>query len=205
MHVGYTDVPLAPDRPFDVENVRSDGLEILARFSPADSGLVGLSVRRSPGGEEETLITYDFGFDRLEINCGRSSLDLSTERPLTGGPLHRAPDQPLELRLFLDASVIEVFANGRAATARVYPIRSDSLGVRVFSPGCEACRDGQVPRPGRAAVARPLGDRLDLGRHRGYSGRRLTSVDGVEDLCGGLRSGCPRHPRSALHRHFGGC
>ena len=133
MHVGYTDVPLAPDRPFDVENVRSDGLEILARFSPADSGLVGLSVRRSPGGEEETLITYDFGFDRFEINCGRSSLDLSTERPLTGGPLHRAPDQPLELRLFLDASVIEVFANGRAATARLYPIRSDSLGVRVFS------------------------------------------------------------------------
>jgi beta-fructofuranosidase len=38
--------------------------------------------------------------------------------------------------VFLDKSVVEVFANGRQAVMRrVYPSRPDSLGVRLFSHG----------------------------------------------------------------------
>jgi len=42
------------------------------------------------------------------------------------------------MHVFLDGSVIEVFANGRAATTRVYPTRPDSVGIQVF---------GREPRP----------------------------------------------------------
>ena len=40
------------------------------------------------------------------------------------------------LQVFLDASTIEVFANGRAAASRIYPMRSDSVGIQLLSaPG----------------------------------------------------------------------
>ena len=40
------------------------------------------------------------------------------------------PREPLKLRIFIDRSVVEVFANGRQCmTQRIYPARRDSLGV----------------------------------------------------------------------------
>ena len=108
-------------------------IEMTAEFSHASSGTVGLAVRRSPGGEEETLIAYNFTDDRLEVDCRRSSLDPTAERPLSGGSLRLPRRSPLKLHIFLDGSVIEVFANGRAAASRIYPTRSDSLHVQTYS------------------------------------------------------------------------
>ena len=62
---------------------------------------------------------------------------------------HRAPetgavsiarDETLKLRVFVDKSVVEVFANGKQCVAmRVYPDREDSVGVSLRSQGqvCE--------------------------------------------------------------------
>jgi beta-fructofuranosidase len=48
-------------------------------------------------------------------------------------------EQPLDLRVFVDRSVVEVFANGRQyLTKRIYPVRDDSLGIQLFSRGGEA-------------------------------------------------------------------
>jgi beta-fructofuranosidase len=45
----------------------------------------------------------------------------------------------LRLRVFVDKPVIEVFANDRQAICRrVYPGRSDSLGVVLFAKGGKA-------------------------------------------------------------------
>ena len=47
-----------------------------------------------------------------------------------------APDEPLELRVFLDNSILEVFANGKTArTLRVYPTLPDAEGVSVCARG----------------------------------------------------------------------
>ncbi len=47
--------------------------------------------------------------------------------------------EPLKLRVFVDKSVVEVFANDRQAIGRrVYPVRDDSLGVSVFASGGSA-------------------------------------------------------------------
>ncbi len=55
------------------------------------------------------------------------------------GPLPLAPDEPLLLHIFIDCSVIEVFANYRLCmSCRVYPSRSDSLGVGLFARGGNA-------------------------------------------------------------------
>jgi beta-fructofuranosidase len=43
---------------------------------------------------------------------------------------------PLRLRVFVDRTIVEVFANGRLClTRRMYPTREDSLGVSVFAAG----------------------------------------------------------------------
>jgi beta-fructofuranosidase len=48
-------------------------------------------------------------------------------------------DEPLSLRVFLDGSVVEVFANRRhCLTSRVYPIWEDSTGLSVRAEGGRA-------------------------------------------------------------------
>ena len=47
--------------------------------------------------------------------------------------------EPLRLRIFVDRSLIEAFANGRQClTVRVYPTLEDSRGVSVFARGSGA-------------------------------------------------------------------
>ena len=54
-------------------------------------------------------------------------------------PLELDAEEPLRLRVFLDRSVLEVFANGRqCVTQRLYPSRDDSVGVRLFAHGAAA-------------------------------------------------------------------
>jgi sucrose-6-phosphate hydrolase SacC (GH32 family) len=54
-------------------------------------------------------------------------------------PLQLVPGEPLRLHVFLDRSILEVFANDRQCiTQRIYPSRADSLGVAAFAVGGEA-------------------------------------------------------------------
>jgi sucrose-6-phosphate hydrolase SacC (GH32 family) len=98
-----------------------------------------LTVRSAPGGKEQTSITYHRTAGQLLVERERSSLSPDVERGTQGGALALAEDETLKLQVFLDASVIGIFANDRAClTSRVYPSRSDSLGVGVFARGDKA-------------------------------------------------------------------
>ena len=49
-------------------------------------------------------------------------------------PFKLKNDELLELQIFIDKSIIEVFANGRQCiTQRVYPILSESKGIEVIA------------------------------------------------------------------------
>ncbi|MDI7275806.1 MAG: glycoside hydrolase family 32 protein [Anaerolineae bacterium] len=120
---------------FDVSGER---LEILAEFEP-QAREVGLRLRRSPGGEEETLVYYDPKSSRLVVDRERASLDPAAYAGVHGGPLALGRDEPLRLHLFLDHSILEVYANERVSlTERIYPSRADSLGVAAYAPGGRA-------------------------------------------------------------------
>ncbi len=115
-----------------------DCLEILAELEVGEAAQVGLGLRCSPGGEEETLIYYDRASSSLVLDRTRASLDPATHRDPASGPLALAPGEPLCLRIFIDRSLVEVYANGRAClTARIYPTRPDSLGVKLLACGGE--------------------------------------------------------------------
>ncbi|WP_187432996.1 glycoside hydrolase family 32 protein [Natronococcus pandeyae] len=135
---GEQTIPSNDELLFDDDAGRA--LEISATIDPKDAGRVGLTVLRSPEREEVTEVTYYPHVDCLGIDATRSSTRSdATVRPAEEGPLRLEDDEPLELRVFVDRSIVEVFANGRRSlAARAYPGRSDSTGLSFFARGGEA-------------------------------------------------------------------
>lgn len=77
---------------------------------------------------------YEFNKDFFE----KTSPDVLS-RPPESASLFIENGDPLQLRVFVDRSVVEVFANGRQCVAiRVYPGREDSTGVSLLSQGQES-------------------------------------------------------------------
>jgi beta-fructofuranosidase len=132
-HRRFADLALSPADTV-LSDVEGDCLELIVELEVGDAREVGLAVRVSPGGEEETRILYEAGAGRLTVDRERSSQSPDVHRDAHGGPLTLAPGEPLRLRVFLDRSVVEVYANGRAClTSRIYPSRPDSLGIALFA------------------------------------------------------------------------
>lgn len=118
----------------DNEITRSTMLEARVVFAPGNWGQRGLRLFRSAGGEEETLLYYDAKRQRMVVDKTRCSLNPTVEKGVQGGPFQLEPDEPLELHLFIDHSVLEVFINGRATlTTRVYPALEVMPLAGVFS------------------------------------------------------------------------
>lgn len=117
-----------------IEGVKGRSLEIRLNAQRGSARRTGLSLCRSPGGEEETLVYVDWETEQLVIDARRASLSAEGEGIQTGrvGALEDAVD----LHLYLDGSVLEVVADGRLAlNARVYPSRDDSLSVQLVAQG----------------------------------------------------------------------
>ncbi|MEJ7653533.1 MAG: glycoside hydrolase family 32 protein [Chloroflexia bacterium] len=127
---------VAADTNVSLRHVQGDCIEILARFDLGDAERCGLSVRRSPDGEEETIIGYDRAEGALYLDTRRSSQSPDVETDERRTALALEPGSPLELNVFLDRSVIELYATGGVCmSVRVYPTRADSQGVEAFSEG----------------------------------------------------------------------
>jgi beta-fructofuranosidase len=140
-------------------SMRGDSLEIKAEFELGGSEAVGLTVRVAPHAEEQTSITYNRTNSQLLVERERSSLSPDVDRAPQGGLLALAENETLKLHVFLDASVIEIFANDRAClTSRIYPSRPDSLSL------------GTIARSGKARLKA-----LDVWEMHPISPNRLTS------------------------------
>jgi beta-fructofuranosidase len=137
-HVGLQDATVGPLSPTPVD-LQGAALEIVAEFLPSQADQVGLKVRCAPDGSEQTLVAYDPGSGWLSIERERSSLDAAVHREPHGTRVKLVDGENLTLQVFVDHSVIEVYANGRAClTSRVYPSRADSIGVELFARGGSA-------------------------------------------------------------------
>ena len=149
----HKDISLADGAEIVLKDIAGDCLEIEMEIDPGSASQVGLRVRRSPQGEEETVIAYEPGSSKLILDVAKSSLDkdvrYGTHRPHTaeGGddvrvqkaPFEVPPGETFKLRVFLDRSIIEVYGDDRqCVTQRIYPSRKDSLGVSLFCKGGSA-------------------------------------------------------------------
>jgi beta-fructofuranosidase len=125
-----------PDSDLALSDIHGTSLELNIQMSAADATQYGVKVCTSPNSEEQTLVYYDATDKRLKIDTTKSGLT-NSPKTIEGGPCELKSGEPLKLRVFVDKSVLEVFANdGRQAVMRrIYPTRSDSTGVALFSKG----------------------------------------------------------------------
>jgi beta-fructofuranosidase len=149
---------LPANREVVLDGVLGNAVEIAAEIDLGKAQMVELNVLRSPGREEFTRIAFyrDRGYvdwDRSDgwarFHASRDSLivvdtsysselpDVESRAPEIA-PVYLAPGETLKLRVFVDKSVVEVFANDRQCLAvRVYPGREDSLGVSLRAQGAD--------------------------------------------------------------------
>ena len=132
--IGATPVVESPFQ--ELRGLAGDCIELSMELDTGSAVECGLTVRRTPDGAEETRIVYNPREATLRVDRARASLDPEAHTDEQGGPLRLAEGEPLRLRVFLDRSVLEIFANGRAClTDRIYPSRPDSLGLGLFAAG----------------------------------------------------------------------
>ncbi len=120
-------------------DVAGKAIEIKAVIRPGKAKEVRLKVLQSPDDSEYTMIRYSSDQTLLVDTSHASLLEGLEPRPPETGPFNLGSDEPLELRIFIDRSVVEVFANGRQCLCvRVYPTQDNSRGISIFSQDGEA-------------------------------------------------------------------
>lgn len=125
---------LADGETRPIEGVVGDSCELALEIEPCAARHCGLKVRSSGGGEEQTLLYYDAAAKELVFDSTRSGRE--GRKVVERAPFALKPGEPLTLRVFVDKSVVEIYANDRQAIARrVYPARPDSVGVSLFTRG----------------------------------------------------------------------
>jgi len=135
-HPGIVDcIAVESDNEVTLDGMEGKDLELFIEMESGEASAYGVQVCSSPGGEERTLVFYDAVAKKLCIDTRNSSLGEGA-KSVEGGPFELAQGEMLKLRVFIDQSVVEVFANDRQAVMRrIYPTREDSVGVAVFSRG----------------------------------------------------------------------
>ena len=152
-----------------LEGIEGNTVELNLEIDPKDANLVEVNVLRSPNKEEFTRITFfkDRGYNyrfrapnRTALNANSplikniksrqeslltidtsysSILPDSISRAPETAPVHLDDQEILNLRIFIDRSVLEVFINGKqCVSVRVYPGRDDSLGISLYARGSAA-------------------------------------------------------------------
>ena len=123
----YTRIAFYRDRGFKVQNPSDHSGAIHHTGQAAIRGF----RRPRPVDRYESLLTLDSSYS--------STLPGALSRAPETAPIRLDPDEPLRLRVFIDRSVVEVFANGKQCVAvRVYPGRADSTGVSLRAQGSHA-------------------------------------------------------------------
>ncbi len=128
-------VALKAGKEVVLDRIYGNTIELLVEIDPQNAKQCGVKVCRSPGGEEQTLVYYDAAEKKLKIDVTKASLGEGPKN-VEAGPFELKKGETLKLRVFVDKSVVEAFANDRqAAMRRIYPTRPDSVGVSLFSQG----------------------------------------------------------------------
>jgi beta-fructofuranosidase len=121
-HHAETDSDVAKERVLNA--VKGDTLEIIVDLDLGDAKEAGLLLRRSADGKKSVPIRYD----GKKLHVAGLDVPLQLE----------AKEKTLHLHVYLDRSVLEVYANNRACITRVIEAGSDQQGVALFARGGSA-------------------------------------------------------------------
>jgi sucrose-6-phosphate hydrolase SacC (GH32 family) len=117
----------------EMSAIQEDSIEIELEIDGGSADEFGISFRKTPDGEEETLLFYKRSTNEILIDRRKSTLNTEYERGVSGGKLSM-DIETAKFHIFLDKSMIEAYVNNlKSLTSRVYPTREDALGLAIFA------------------------------------------------------------------------
>ena len=132
----HSQIMVAADSEQVVNDIQGNTLDLEVVLEPFGATRCGVKVCCAPDGSEETVIGYDQVAQTLYIDPARSSSRGMGLTVVESGPFHLGGTELLHLRILIDKSVVEVFANERQSVLRrIYPSQSTSVQVKLFSTG----------------------------------------------------------------------
>ena len=105
-----------------LQRIAGDTLELDVRLRPGSTGRCGVEVHSDVHGLNGFPITFEP--DRQTLSLGETRIPF---------PLGR--DEDLKLRIFIDKSLVEVFANDRIAALSPHRYEPGDVGVTLFAEG----------------------------------------------------------------------
>lgn len=128
-----------PTQLQDLPALRSVKFEISAIFSELNGHeKLVFHVRASPDLAEVTKVVIDVANETVLVDRRRSSLANLGARTTDQGKIQLLPGENLDVRLFVDNSIVEVFVNNRfSLTSRIYPSLELSTGVSCGFGNCD--------------------------------------------------------------------
>lgn len=114
--------------------LRGDQLDIELDLALPVGGVAEVHLRATPdGAERTTLVLTRAAASQVEVALDRtrSSLDPTVDSSPRAGEVPVGADGVVQLRVLVDHSALEVFANERPLTARIYPTHETATGVEV--------------------------------------------------------------------------
>lgn len=127
-------IELSQGSEVKLKDLGSELMELEVSFLPNASRQYGVKVCVSEDGREETVIYYDQEDKMLKFDTRKSGISFG-RKIIEEAPLELKSGEPLVLRVFVDKSIVEVYANNRQAIARrVYPTLGGN-GISLFSNG----------------------------------------------------------------------
>lgn len=113
-------IDVKSDVPYRLKQIAGDALELKLTLTPGTATEFGVEVHCNAQGTS--------GFP-IAVDLARNTLRLGD----TVAPFELRAGEDLELRVFIDKNVIEVFANERQAAVASHAYASEDLGICLFS------------------------------------------------------------------------
>ena len=151
--VALTPFKLRENIPDPLRGVSGSCLHLHATISKETSRAMEILLRRSPDDREATVLRYEWEIGRLVLDRTRSSLDPEVRRDVQEVTYFPQRENVVDMDIYLDESVVEVFLDRRAAFAtRIYPTLQESEGLALRCFGGDATVDS-------VTISRILGDK----------------------------------------------
>lgn len=116
--------------------------EMNATINTGNANQVGFILGKSPDGQEEYKIYYDFSKQQWIVDASKSSLSTLVRKDVRTGNYAITQGAAINVRVFVDGSVLEVFIDDKAHfSGRFFPTLTNATGVDMFASGGTATAD----------------------------------------------------------------
>jgi sucrose-6-phosphate hydrolase SacC (GH32 family) len=105
-----------------LKSIAGDSLELLLRIRQGGAKRYGVKLHSSPDNARGIDLVVDSGARTIQLGA-------------TTAPFALSPGEDLQLRIFIDRRIIEVFANDRQAIFKQHAYEPDEIGVCLFNEG----------------------------------------------------------------------